>query len=74
MSTIVTCTYCSSLFALTWLAFVLLFSDPSSVATVRDKKVLINQYHSPNAIPFFSEPLQYGKKKHAEVKWGKNML
>lgn len=39
------------------LSFVLLFSDQSSIATVCDKKVLINQYHSPNVITFFSEPL-----------------
>lgn len=41
---------------------------------MRDKKVLINQYYSPNAMPFFSEPLQYGKKKHAEVKKGEDTI
>lgn len=54
--------------------FVLLLSNPSSVATVRDKKVLINQYHSPNAVPSFFEPRQYGKKKHLEVKRGERTI
>lgn len=64
--TIVSCTYLLFLLVCSYLApsFVLLFSDQSSVARVCDKKVLINQYHSPNVITFFSQTLQYGKKKH----------
>lgn len=41
------------------LSFVLIFSNQSPVSSVCDNKILINQYHSPNVITFFSEPLQY---------------
>lgn len=65
VSTIVSCSYCSSVCSYLALSFVLLFSDQSSVATVCDKKVLINQYHSPNVITFLLATPQYGKEKDA---------
>lgn len=64
-SAIVTCAYRSSMFALTWLPSVLflIFGDQPPVSSACDNKILINQYHYPNVITFFSEPLQYALRE-----------